>query len=83
MHFVNNIIQFSLPIPSDIELGNGSAPEPRIYMPNCKNCNDIELTVAAKEGSIYMMYREYKVKEGAVFKMSPIIVRIYCNITSQ
>ena len=48
-------------------------------MPSCEklnfgNCENVEVKVAAKTGSIYMMYREYKVKDGADYKVAPIIV---------
>ena len=48
-------------------------------MPSCEklyfgNCENVEVKVAAKTGSIYMMYREYKVKDGADYKEAPIIV---------
>ena len=48
-------------------------------MPGCKgsNCKDVEVKVAAQEGFIYMMYREYRVQEGADSKPSSIIVSIY------
>ena len=48
-------------------------------MPGCKgsNCKEVEVKVAAQEGSIYMMYREYRVQDGADNKTSSIIVSIY------
>ena len=49
-------------------------------MPNCKDsiCTDVEVQVASKEGSIYMMYREAKIKEGEDYILAPIIVSIFC-----
>ena len=49
-------------------------------MPNCKDsiCRDVEVQVASKEGSIYMMYREAKIKEGEDYILAPIIVSIFC-----
>ena len=62
-------------------MGDGSATEPRIYMPRCKhpNCKNVGVKVAAKTGSIYMMWREYKVKDGADYKEAPTIVSIHCH----
>ena len=52
-------------------------------MPNCKvrgqiaNCTNVTVEVLAPEDSIYMMYREYKVKDGAGYKKAPIIVSTF------
>ena len=45
-------------------------------MPSCEgsNCNDVEVKFAAKLGSPYLIYRDYKVKEGEEYKLAPIIV---------
>ena len=46
-------------------------------MPICKGpCKDIVVNVAAAEGSIYIMYREYMSKVGDDYKMMPITVNI-------
>ena len=76
--------RFNHPCPLDIELGDGLASKPRIYMPICKGpCKDIVVNVAAAEGSIYIMYREYMSKVGADYKMMPIIVIYYFKIIHQ
>ena len=66
-------------------MGDASASQPRIYMLNCKNknCENVEVNVAAKTGSIYTMYREHQVKDGAGYKEAPIIVSICCQILSK
>ena len=49
-------------------------------MPSCKDykdCKDVEVKVAAKSGSPYMIYRMYKVKDGSEYITSPIIVSIF------
>ena len=48
-------------------------------MLNCKNenCENVEVKVAAQTGSIYMIYRKHKVKNGTDYKQAPIIVRFY------
>ena len=45
-------------------------------MPSCEdsNCSDVEVKFAAKLGSPYLIYRDYKVKEGNEYKLAPIIV---------
>ena len=64
-------------------MGDGSASHPKIFMPKCKvrgqiaNCTNITVEVLAPEDSIYMMYREYKVKDGAGYKKAPIIVSTF------
>ena len=47
-------------------------------MPSCEgdNCNDVEVKFAAKLGSPYLIYRDYKVKEGDEYKLAPIIVSV-------
>ena len=46
-----------------------------------KNCENVEVNVAAQTGSIYTMYREHKEKDGAGYIEAPIIVSIYyCQI---
>ena len=49
-------------------------------MLNCKNknCENVEVNVAAKTGSIYTMYREHQDKDGARYKDAPIIVSTCC-----
>ena len=65
-----------------MELGQGgrqsSVTNPRIFMARCKgsDCQDIKVEVSAKSGSPYILYRKYKVEEGATYKMAPIIVSI-------
>ena len=65
---------------SDVELGNGSAPEARIYMPHCEGsiCTNVEVQVASQEGSIYMMHRQAKIIVGDDYIEAPIIVSIFC-----
>ena len=77
--FSSSIKHLQQKLNSDVELGDGSASKPKIFMPNCKDgsCQGVKVKVLAPEDSIYMMYREYKVKDGAGYKKAPIIVSVY------
>ena len=80
-HTLTSFIYFDKLL-SDVELGDGSATvsatQPRIYMLSCElqNCKNVEVKVAAQAGSIYMIYREQKVKVGSDYKEAPIAVSI-------
>ena len=80
-HTLTSFIYFDKLVP-DVELGDSSATvsatQPRIYMLNCiaLNCKNVEVKVAAQAGSIYMIYREQKVKVGSDYKEAPIAVSI-------
>ena len=80
-HTLTSFIYFDKLVP-DVELGDSSATvsatQPRIYMLSCElqNCKNVEVKVAAQAGSIYMIYREQKVKVGSDYKEAPIAVSI-------